>query len=364
MAEFTPGLELAEHFYREAVRPLLDEAFADLRHSAALIGPGSEVLGYDDPMSADHHWGPRVLLFVSAGDYKAHKDAVHDALTAQLPTQILGYPTNFSEPQADGSMLMQEVESGPVRHRADLVTIRGFFRVLLGVDPDAEITAAEWLSFPQQALRSIAGGAVFHDDLGLESLREKFAWYPQDVWIYLLAAGWRRIAQEEAFVGRTGLLGDELGSRLVAGRLARDLMRQAFLMERSYAPYAKWFGVAFAELSCASVLVPVLERATAAITWKEREDALVDAYSQVARMHNDLGLTEPLPTEATPFHNRPFLVIHGDRFAEALCAGLQDPELKRLAKQPLIGSIDQFSDSTDLTAAHWRRGLRALYDTD
>jgi hypothetical protein len=364
MAEFIPGLQLAERFYREAVRPVLDEAFTDLRHSAALIGPGSEVLGYDDPMSADHHWGPRVLLFVSAQDYKAHKDAVRDTLAERLPTRFLGYPTNFTEPQEDGSMLLQEVASGPVNHRVDVVTLRGLFRALLGVEPSAEIAAAEWLSTPQHALRSIADGAVFHDDLGLESAREKFAWYPEDVWIYLLAAGWRRIAQEEAFVGRTGLLGDELGSRLVAGRLARDLMRQCFLIERTYAPYSKWFGRAFGELSCAAVLIPMLEQATAASTWKEREDALVDAYSQVARMHNDLGLTEPLPTEATPFHNRPFLVIHGDRFAEALCAKLQDLDLKRIAKQPLIGSIDQLSDSTDLGAAHWRRGLRALYDSD
>jgi hypothetical protein len=51
MGENVPGLELSEGFYREAVAPLLP---ADLPHSAALLGSGSEVLGFDDEMSRDH----------------------------------------------------------------------------------------------------------------------------------------------------------------------------------------------------------------------------------------------------------------------------------------------------------------------
>ena len=49
--KFIPGLELARRFYWEAVRPILDADFPGLRHSAALIGAGSEVLGFDTPMS-------------------------------------------------------------------------------------------------------------------------------------------------------------------------------------------------------------------------------------------------------------------------------------------------------------------------
>jgi hypothetical protein len=64
MTDFVPGLRLSERFYREAVRPVLDSEFPDLPHSAALIGTGSEVLGFDTEMSTDHDWGPRVLLFL------------------------------------------------------------------------------------------------------------------------------------------------------------------------------------------------------------------------------------------------------------------------------------------------------------
>ena len=58
-----PGRELCAAFYREAVRPLLDRELGGPVHSAGLMGPGSEVLGFDTERSTDHHWGPRLQLF-------------------------------------------------------------------------------------------------------------------------------------------------------------------------------------------------------------------------------------------------------------------------------------------------------------
>ena len=57
---FVPGLELARQFYAEVVRPLLEQGAPGLRYSAALLGPGSEVLGFDSARSTDHDWGPRL----------------------------------------------------------------------------------------------------------------------------------------------------------------------------------------------------------------------------------------------------------------------------------------------------------------
>jgi hypothetical protein len=46
-APFVSGLELAQAYFTEVVRPLLDVAFPRLPYAAALLGWGSEVLGYD-----------------------------------------------------------------------------------------------------------------------------------------------------------------------------------------------------------------------------------------------------------------------------------------------------------------------------
>ena len=98
MPEFVPGLLLAERFYRHAVRPILDEAYPGLAHAAGLIGFGSEVLGFDTPVSADHHWGPRVLLFLTDEDCDRDADDIREVLRRRLPTTCLGWSTNFSAP--------------------------------------------------------------------------------------------------------------------------------------------------------------------------------------------------------------------------------------------------------------------------
>ncbi|MHA2384500.1 MAG: hypothetical protein ACXACT_18160 [Candidatus Thorarchaeota archaeon] len=45
--EFLPGLDLSEAFYEQAVKPIMDKHFPELAYSAARIGQGSDVLGYD-----------------------------------------------------------------------------------------------------------------------------------------------------------------------------------------------------------------------------------------------------------------------------------------------------------------------------
>lgn len=165
-------------------------------------------------------------------------------------------------------------------------------------------------------------------------------------------------------MGRAGSVGDEIGSAIIGARLARDLMRLGFLMEKQYAPYPKWLGAAFARLACAGELLPLLGGALSAQTWPERERHLCAAYERVAAGHNALGITEPLSTEAFPFFSRPFRVIGGGRFAQAIRARIDDPAVRRIAGRRLIGGVDQFSDSTDLLAhpRSWRQTLRRLYE--
>ena len=63
MTTFIPGIELSRLFFVEAVKPLLEASVPGLLYGAALLGSGSEVLGFDTEMSTDHDWGPRVDIF-------------------------------------------------------------------------------------------------------------------------------------------------------------------------------------------------------------------------------------------------------------------------------------------------------------
>jgi hypothetical protein len=362
---FIPGLELSSAFYTAIVAPIIADAYPRLRYAAALIGYGSEVLGYDTARSTDHEWGPRMLLFVSDEDHAQHAEAIEALLGQRLPPTFRGFSTHFGPSSPDGVQHPAPHTAGPIRHKIPVYPLRGLLTHWLGVDPLGALTAVDWLLMPQQKLLEVTAGRVFHDGLGeLEPVRARLAYYPPDVWRYLLAAQWTRISQQEAFVGRAGEVGDDVGSAVIAAALVRDLMGLCFLLERRYAPYSKWFGTAFAELRCAPRLMPHFRKLLRAASWRERDAALAPAYELVAGLHNALEITEPVDPQVRFYHGgRPFQVIHGERFAEALLATIEDPQVRAIVQRAgPIGSADQVSDNVDVVSTPERVAkLRTLY---
>ena len=342
MATFIPGADLAEGLYEEVIRPVLRRT----THAAALLGTGSDVIGLDTARSTDHGWGPRLHLFVDETD-------VADVLSrvdAALPETYRGWPTRYGW------------DAVPVQHHVVVRPLGPWLRNHIGIDPRDGMRTVDWLAVPQQKLLEVTAGPVFHDDTGeLARARKMLAWYPDDLWLWLVACQWRRLDQEEPFVGRTAEVGDELGSRILAARLARDLMRLCLLLDRRYAPYSKWLGSAFAGLGISPTMGPLLEAALVATTFPEREAALVAAFRAVALRHNEEGVTRLVPPEVSLFHGRPFRVIGSHRFVDACLEQVQDPWLRGL---PLVGAIDQVADSTDvLQRAGVARRVASIYQS-
>jgi hypothetical protein len=340
---FVPGLDLGRALYAEAVRPIMAAEFPALAYSAALIGPGSEVLGLDTERSTDHDWGPRLQVFLAdPGPAPEVASEVAERLAHRLPRTVRGYPVHFGPAASDGTRTMAATV-GPVAHRVEVAGRAAWWRGRLGFDPAAGVGLLDWLATPTQALAEVTGGVVFHDGLGeLGAARDALRWYPEDVWRYVLAGQWRRVAQEEPFVGRAGEVGDDLGSAVVTARLVRDLMRLCLLLARRYPPYAKWLGSAFGRLPVAGALGPELSGALAATGWHAREDHLCRAYRLVGAAHDATGLTAPVDATPRQFYDRPYRVLFADRYVEALRPA--DPVLAAL---PPLGAVDSFVDSTD-----------------
>jgi hypothetical protein len=360
MGAFVKGLDLVEAFFYQAAAPIIARNFPDLHFSAGLIGYGSDVLGYDTEISSDHMWGPRFHLFLPEEDYAALAPELSEVLSQELPPQFQGFSTSFTPPDKEGTRVPAAVSQGPVQHLIEFHTVRGYFKEYLGYDPDAALAPADWLTFDEHALLGVTSGRLFRDGLGLESIRQRLAYYPEDVWMYMLASQWMMISDEEPFVGRCGHAGDEIGSRLVAARLVQYLMRLGFLFEKKYAPYSKWFGTAFRQLHIAEQLLPPLEEALAAANWSDRQDALGRAYEIVARRHNALGLTRFVEPAVRFFYTRPYKVIAADRFADALLEVLNSGE--GFKSDALIGSVCQFSPVTKLNSyPDLCKRLRVLY---
>lgn len=196
MTVFEPGRRLSRAFYVEVLAPVVGAP-----HAAALLGTGSDVLGYDTMRSTDHDWGPRAVILVARDDV----DAAAARVAAVLPHTFRGWPVSIGR---DGVAFRPQI---------DVTTLSAWMVDRLGFDPlAAPLDVADWLTTPQQRLLEVVAGDVFHDDTGnLTGLRNVLRWYPDDVWWWLLACQWDRLGEEEAFVQRTSEIGDDTGSAVV-----------------------------------------------------------------------------------------------------------------------------------------------------
>ncbi|MFK3669011.1 DUF4037 domain-containing protein [Leifsonia aquatica] len=332
------GIALSRAFFDAVVAPLLSASLPRLPFGAGRLGSGSDVLGFDDDVSRDHDWGLRLSLFVPA-------DAVGDVsalLDDHLPDTFRGLPTRFA---FTGESL--------VRHHVEVTSVTEFAVDRLGFDPRDGIDVHDWLSVSGQAALEVTAGPVFADPTGeLAAVRRALAWYPDDLWRYVLASDWERIAQELPLMARAAEVGDDIGSRIVAARLSRIVMHLASLLERTWPPYAKWFGSAFAHLPEADALGRSIAAVLDGRDLATRHRGLGDALQLLLDRQNALGLTA-VETALVPFWDRPHL--HPDpAIADQLLEGITDPDVRRLPRG--AGSIEQRTDNVAvLTSPEARR---------
>jgi hypothetical protein len=341
------GLELARGFYEDVVGPLLD-----LPHAACLIGEGSEVLGYDDAQSRDHEWGPRLQVFVDPD----HVHEVQGLVASSLPSAYRGLPTVWFS-----------LSAGKPTHHVEIADIGAWLSGKLPSipqDPMSTPDAATWLTLPQQHLLQLTAGAVFRDDLGdLTRLRERFTWYPVDIWRWLIASQWQLLSTAAPTLGRAVQLGDELGTRILTARCCQLVLEMTLLQARSYRPYPKWSSRAFTELDSAGSVSPLLLKAMRADAADCALDVLLEALVLLAEDHNTLDITAPVPPRIAPFdvgiNNavRPYKTLNFGEFIDATVASLEDPALRDL---PRVGGIDQLTHADDqlINFTGWPMTLR------
>src|SRR5690242_8168647 len=131
------GVRLAGEFFAEVVRPLLEAEFPGLEYAAALIGAGSEVLGFDSARSSDHDWGPRLLVFLEDEEAERLGVAVDGMLRRRLPEVFGGYPVAFG--------VTRDSDSG-ISHRVEVFGLGDWLAGQLGFDPRGGVTVPDWLA--------------------------------------------------------------------------------------------------------------------------------------------------------------------------------------------------------------------------
>lgn len=362
MVSFISGLKLCRIFYEEAVEPILSKYYSKLKYDAALIGTGSEVLGFDDITSTDHHWGPRLQLFISEDDYVTYQNEIKTTLSKNLPFSIKSYSTHWSEPDPNDSMnqFLRPIRSGSVNHRVEIYDVKSYLSHHLNIEPYS-LTDIDWLVLPEQKLLELTAGEVFHSGLNeLPKIRDFFRYFPRNVWIFKIISEWDHLAEEVSFVGRTGSIGDDLGSRIEASRLLRRIIRLSFILSKKYHPYYKWSAFAFSKLPIAQKLHPLLLKILKEDNWRNREKLLCQAYLILLKKQNSLQITPEISLKPIRFYSRNQTVIDIQIIIKEL-KKLLEPPLSEL-KYP-IGSIDHFIDDTHiLTDTMFGKRSRVFYE--
>lgn len=355
MDENIDGLDLARLFYEEVVLPVISTEESALQFSAGVIGPGSEVIGCDDEYSRDHDWGPRCQLYLRPPDFAQKKDRLEFLLKHATPAVFRGWPTDMPGEKQSSICILNSEE---------------VFNSLTG-QPVGQWSPVDWLTIHEHHLLGVISGELFRDDLCLEDLRHTLRFYPDDLRLYLIAAEWIKISQEQSFPARSGMRGSEVGSVIIGARLAESAMRLWFYIHRHYPSYSKWFGMKFLDLPGAKTVSRDLNGMLTASTWQKRDEHWGDVLSQLLVLHEEhdlltIGRYKP----ASVYKERPGTGIPAfgengsSTIEELICeirSAIKDKDVLTLPKA--IGSVNQISSMTDVLDSRMRtRKLRPLYD--
>lgn len=228
--EFTrlSGLALSRAYYEQVGKPMLTSEFAEYfeRMAIGLCGEGSECLGFDDALSADHDFGPGFVIWLSEEDYAKIGVALQEAYDS-LPQEWNGY---------------RRMESAHGNGRMGVCTYARYFQRILGIDhlPQNE---TEWLYVEEYALRAATSGEIFHDPTGtfskmLSELREH---YPAEICK-------SKKMQEYALFEQCGPYnyprmvkrGDMAAANLLLAEAMEHAAKLLYLSHKVFAPHTKW----------------------------------------------------------------------------------------------------------------------------
>ena len=243
------GLELAERFYAECVRPMLETDFSELLPQLAvgLFGSGSECGGFDDAVSTDHDFEPGVMLLLPDESVVDRQTAFRlERAYAKLPKEFLGFRRSNIAPV------------GGARH--GVLRTADLFRDMIGA-PDGILSVSQWLTVPEHALFEATNGRLFFDGSGeVTRIREILSVYPEDIRRKKLAGNLLLMAQAGQYNYRRCLAHGETGAaQLAVGEFVKAAMRTAFLLNGAYMPFYKWSFRAMRSLKKLSLLAETME---------------------------------------------------------------------------------------------------------
>jgi len=223
------GMELCRRYYREACLPVIQNEFPDKlsRMAFGLVGDGSECYGFDDMISRDHDFGPRIQVWLTAEDYKDFGEPLQE-LIGSLSKSFLGFEGVNTSEYGEG--------------REGVFTVGGFYTRFIGM-PRAPETLREWRLLPEVNLSIATNGEVWSDPPGeFSGIRAVLkAGYPADVRHKKLAARAMKAAQSGQYnYSRSLRRKESVAAAMATAEFMESACSMIYLLNDSYRPFYKW----------------------------------------------------------------------------------------------------------------------------
>ncbi len=227
------GIGLTQRFWLEKAQPLLNSIFGTrlAEMSVALIGNGSEVLGFDDAISEDHNFWPRLNIFLDDNHYSVFDARIEQQVLEQLPDSFEGYPIrrNGQYPSISFSPLNE------------------FFREHLCASR-FPLAKNDWFMINEQHLLELTSASIFHDPSSrLANALGSIRFYPEEFEPLLVHRALERLS-EVGGIERSIQREDIISASFYFGQFCYFAIRLLHLLNRKYCPYPKWMGRSVREL--------------------------------------------------------------------------------------------------------------------
>lgn len=232
------GLELAEKFYMEYGKKMIEENFSHISQYLAtgLCGSGSECMGFDDDLSRDHDFEPGFCIFLPDESLVSSRDEfLLERAYSKLPKEFLGFKRNDLSPV------------GGNRH--GVMRISNFFQDKTG-DKNGELSVKGWFFVSEHFLSEATNGKIFSDNFGLlTDIRQRLSYLPEDVRLKKLAGNLLIMAQSGQYnYPRCIKRGETGAAQLAVTEFVNSALKVIFLLNKKYIPYYKWIFKALREL--------------------------------------------------------------------------------------------------------------------
>ena len=218
------GLERAE-IVAKYTSEFIKVKYPDLysRICLALVGVGSECLGFDDEISEDHDFSSQCQLFLDDSDYKTYKSDLESSLKI------------FCKDLESLTSNLKDVN-------VEIMPISNFYKYYTLFENGPK-TESEYRKVPMDLLCVATNGKVFLDNLGkFSEIRNRLLnFYPEDIRLKKIAFQLNKMAQSGQYnYSRMIKRGDTVAANIAQGEFVKHYLEFVHLLNKKYMPFYKW----------------------------------------------------------------------------------------------------------------------------